>query len=353
MPSESGVGVLCPPHRAPPPASVPPAPREEPGLRAAGGRPPPPPAFVSALHFLSLFSSRPGKPSFVAPEQIGSLPPASGSPSAGRRPHARRPSQPIPARERLGEPVGGGARRVVAGGARPASPTANFSPSPGPSGAGRGVGVALGGRARAACGRPRAASGLAGGGRGAGVTTAARGSGRSRRGRTPDAPRGACAPGARRPAHRPPASSGRHAEPSPGKSGARAAGPGRRWRPPGTLGLWTVGDGAPGVRALREHPDGSRGRIRNYPGNPAAESGCGRGTPPGTWRSALPFCAPRPAAAIRVWDGRRRLPPLPLPETFSTPASARPVGGGGEGPAWKDRAGVGGRRRADCAHFSV
>lgn len=105
--------------------------------------------------------------------------------------------------------------------------------------------------------------------------------------------------------------------------------------------------------ALREHPDGSRGRIRNYPGNPAAESGCGRGTPPGTWRSALPFCAPRPAAAIRVWDGRRRLPPLPLPETFSTPASARPVGGGGEGPAWKDRAGVGGRRRADCAHFSV
>ena len=42
------------------------------------------------------------------------------------------------------------------------------------------------------------------------------------------------------------ASSGRHAEPSPGKSGAREAGPGRRWRPPGTLGLWAVGT------ALRE-----------------------------------------------------------------------------------------------------
>lgn len=53
-----------------------------------------------------------------------------------------------------------------------------------------------------------------------------RGSGRSRGGRAPGLPRGACAWARGVLLTALAASSGRHAEPSPGKSGARAAGPG-------------------------------------------------------------------------------------------------------------------------------
>ena len=148
MPSESGVGVLCPPHRAPPPASVPPAPREEPGLRAAGGRPPPPPAFVSALHFLSLFSSRPGKPSFVAPEQIGSLPPASGSPPAA---FAARPAAGRAHVSAGGAGVQGRSLRVAPLAAVGAPPTSVSTRTRGPAahrlggpGGARGRGAAVG-----------------------------------------------------------------------------------------------------------------------------------------------------------------------------------------------------------------
>lgn len=238
VPSESGVGVLRPPHRAPPPASSPSAAREEPGLRAAGARTPPPPAFVSAapLRLPFLFPTR---KAFIRIPGANQLPPAREPvPSAGRRPPARRPRSQSPrARGSESPRVAGRAAGLT---------HRKLLPSPGPGGAGRWAGVALGGRARAACGRPRAASGLAGGGRGAGVTTAARGSGRSRRGRAPGlAERGLRS---RRAASCPPPSP-RARVVTPSRLRVRAVrgrpGRGRRRRPPGTLGLWAVGDCPP------------------------------------------------------------------------------------------------------------
>lgn len=144
------------------------------------------------------------------------------------------------------------------------------------------------------------------------------------------------------------ASSGRHAEPSPGKSGARAAGPGTQaasaWDA-GTLG----GGGLPsGVRALREHPEGSRGESEIIPGARRRRVAAGAGSrraPGGARFLSVPLARPRPSGS--GMGGGVFRPFLSQKLFLLQPARGQYVGKRGpgipaSGVAWRDRGGVGG-----------
>lgn len=167
----------------------------------SGRTPPASPAFVSAA-LLRLPFLFPTRKAFIRSPGANRLPPAREPvPERGEAP-ARRPSQPIPARERLGAPVGGGARRVSPGArGRPRPPQTSPPPR---AGAGRVVRRGSrweAGPAPSADGRERPRDWRAAGARQVLLLRREGAGGAAAAGRR-DARRGACAPGARRPARR-------------------------------------------------------------------------------------------------------------------------------------------------------